>query len=162
MAVGLARPRPSALPPCGCSGRACSLRGVLWGRFPCFAVRNECPSTSPVRPQVPMSRGLQDIHRGGELAGCRASAPADRQNVSSRLPEQLQQLRLCQQQKPPWRSRRCRPTPEVRENPVVAEGAGTQTLTGRRHGEAKETGLGRGQPCQHLDCKLLASRTVRR
>lgn len=75
-----------------------------------------------------MSRGLQDIHRGGELAGCRASAPADRQNVSSRLPEQLQQLRLCQQQKPPWRSRRCRPTPEVRENPVVAEGAGTHCI----------------------------------
>ena len=89
MAVVLARSRPSALPPCGCTGCTCSLVGVPWGRFPCFAVRNECPSTSPVSPQVPVSGGLWDIHRGGELASCRASAPADRQNVSSRLPEQL-------------------------------------------------------------------------
>lgn len=53
-------------------------RGCTLG---CFAVRNECPSTSPVRPQVPMSRGLQDVHRGGELAGGRASVPADGQTV---------------------------------------------------------------------------------
>ena len=79
VAAVLAHSRPSALLPCGCTGCTCSLVGVPWGRFPCFAVRNECPSTSPVSPQAPVSGGLWDIHRGGELASCRASAPADRQ-----------------------------------------------------------------------------------
>lgn len=104
-----------------------SLVRILGNRFPCFAIADKSAALSPVRPQVHVFGGLQDIYQGGELASCRAYMPPDRQDMSRYFPKWLYQLCFCQQRRAPvaliLASLWCYQTSKLFKNLLLAEGA---------------------------------------
>ena len=104
-----------------------SLVHILGNRFPCFAITNKSAALSPVRPQMHVFRGLQDIFQGGELASCRAYMPPNRHDMSSYFPEWLYQLCFCRQRRAPvaliLASLSCYQTSKIFKNLLLAEGA---------------------------------------